>query len=108
MIASLRAWWLGLARRERAMTAAAGSFVLLALLYLIAIEPATVPRYPRNRYVSRLIIERVRTKPHSSYLRHRHSHHTPIGIAAIHHQIRLPRLPRPVLDVRRDGHPGAL
>ena len=40
MIARLRAWWLGLARRERAMTAAAGSFVLLALLYLIAIEPA--------------------------------------------------------------------
>ena len=40
MIARLRAWWLGLARRERVMTAAAGSFVLLALLYLIAIEPA--------------------------------------------------------------------
>ena len=40
MIARLRTWWLGLARRERAMTAAAGSFVLLALLYLIAIEPA--------------------------------------------------------------------
>jgi len=40
VIARLRAWWLGLARRERAMTAAAGSLVLLALLYLIAIEPA--------------------------------------------------------------------
>lgn len=40
MIAGLRAWWLGLARRERAMTAATGSFALLALLYLIAIEPA--------------------------------------------------------------------
>ena len=40
MIAGLRAWWLGLARRERAMTAAAGSFALLALLYLITIEPA--------------------------------------------------------------------
>ena len=40
MIARLRAWWLGLDRRERAMSAAAGSFVLLALLYLIAIEPA--------------------------------------------------------------------
>jgi len=40
VIASLRAWWLGLDRRERAMSAAAGSFVLLALLYLIAIEPA--------------------------------------------------------------------
>ena len=40
MIARLRAWWLGMARRERAMTAAAGSFALLALLYLIAIEPA--------------------------------------------------------------------
>lgn len=40
MKARLSAWWLGLARRERAMTAAAGSFALLALLYLIAIEPA--------------------------------------------------------------------
>jgi general secretion pathway protein M len=40
VIAGLRAWWLGLARRERAMTVAAGSFALLALLYLIAIEPA--------------------------------------------------------------------
>jgi len=29
-----------MARRERAMTAAAGTFALLALLYLIAIEPA--------------------------------------------------------------------
>jgi len=40
VIARLRTWWLGLARRERVMTAAAASFVLLALLYLIAIEPA--------------------------------------------------------------------
>lgn len=40
MIAGLRTWWLGLARRERTMTAAAASFALLALLYLIAIEPA--------------------------------------------------------------------
>jgi general secretion pathway protein M len=38
--AGLRAWWLGLPRRERAMAAAAGSFALLALLYLAAIEPA--------------------------------------------------------------------
>jgi general secretion pathway protein M len=40
MIARLRTWWLGLARRERTMTAAAASFVLLALLYLVAVEPA--------------------------------------------------------------------
>lgn len=40
MIAGLREAWLGLARRERAMTAAAGAFALAALLYLIAIEPA--------------------------------------------------------------------
>lgn len=40
MIAGLRAWWLGLARRERVMTAAAGSLALLALIYLAAIEPA--------------------------------------------------------------------
>lgn len=40
MIAALREWWLGLARRERAMTAAAAGFALLALLYLVAVEPA--------------------------------------------------------------------
>jgi general secretion pathway protein M len=33
-------WWTGLARRERMMTAAAASFAALALLFLIAIEPA--------------------------------------------------------------------
>jgi general secretion pathway protein M len=40
MIAALRGWWLGLARREQAMTVAAAAFVLLALLYLVAVEPA--------------------------------------------------------------------
>jgi general secretion pathway protein M len=40
VIVRLRAFWLGLGRRERVMTAAAGSFTLLALLYLVAIEPA--------------------------------------------------------------------
>jgi general secretion pathway protein M len=40
VIAKLRAWWLGLPRRQRVLTAAAGSFALLALLFLIAIEPA--------------------------------------------------------------------
>jgi general secretion pathway protein M len=40
MIGRLHAWWIGLARRERAMTAAATAFAVLALLYLVAIEPA--------------------------------------------------------------------
>ena len=40
MIARLRAWWLGLGRRERVMTAVAATFVLLAIGYLVAIEPA--------------------------------------------------------------------
>lgn len=40
MIGRLRAWWVGLGRRERALVVAAGSFVLLALLYLVALEPA--------------------------------------------------------------------
>jgi len=40
MIAALQGWWLGLARRERAMTVAAAAFALLALLYLVALEPA--------------------------------------------------------------------
>lgn len=40
MIARLHAWWVGLGRRERVMTAAAGSFALLAIVYLAALEPA--------------------------------------------------------------------
>jgi general secretion pathway protein M len=40
VIASLRAWWVGLGRRERLMTALAGSFAALAILYLVALEPA--------------------------------------------------------------------
>ena len=36
----MRAWWQGLSRRERAMSAAGGALVLVALLYLLAIEPA--------------------------------------------------------------------
>lgn len=57
MIARLRAWWLGLARRERAMTAAAGSFVLLALLYLIAIEPAWKARERLGTELPRLRVQ---------------------------------------------------
>ena len=40
MIAKLRVWWVGLGRRERALTAAAVSAALLAALYLLALEPA--------------------------------------------------------------------
>ena len=54
MIARLRAWWLGLARRERMMTAAAASFALLALLYLIAIEPAWKTRERLSAELPRL------------------------------------------------------
>ena len=57
MIARLRAWWLGLARRERAMTAAAGSFVLLALFYLIAIEPAWKTRERLGTELPRLRVQ---------------------------------------------------
>ena len=37
---TVRQWWLGLARRERIGTAAASAFVLAAILFLVAIEPA--------------------------------------------------------------------
>jgi general secretion pathway protein M len=40
MIARLRLWWTGLARRERIATAFAATLVFAAALYLIAIEPA--------------------------------------------------------------------
>ena len=36
----MRAWWQGLSRRERAMTAIGTALVAAALLYLVAIEPA--------------------------------------------------------------------
>ncbi len=54
MIARLRAWWLGLNRRERVMTAAAGSFTLLALLYLTTIEPAWKARQRLGAELPRL------------------------------------------------------
>jgi general secretion pathway protein M len=61
VIAALRAWWLGLAQRERRMTAGAVAFVSLALLYVVAIEPAWKSRarldaeLPRLREQSREI-----------------------------------------------------
>jgi type II secretory pathway component PulM len=36
----LREWWLGLARRERIASAAAGTLALAVALYLLALEPA--------------------------------------------------------------------
>jgi general secretion pathway protein M len=40
MTDALRAWWLGLSRRERTATAAAAAFALAAIVFLAAIEPA--------------------------------------------------------------------
>ena len=54
MIGRLRAWWIGLGRRERALTAVAGSFVLLALLYLVALEPAWKSRVRLDAELPRL------------------------------------------------------
>lgn len=54
MIGRLRAWWVGLGPRERAMTAVAGSFALLALLYLAALEPAWKARARLDAELPRL------------------------------------------------------
>jgi general secretion pathway protein M len=54
VIARLRAAWLGLARRERAMTAATAAFALVALLYLVAIEPAWKARVRLETELPRL------------------------------------------------------
>jgi general secretion pathway protein M len=54
VIAQLRAWWLGLGRRERAMTAAAGAFALLVIGYLVAIEPAWKARARLDAELPRL------------------------------------------------------
>jgi general secretion pathway protein M len=40
MIERLRAWWTGLARRERTLVAAAAAVVAAGLVFAIAIEPA--------------------------------------------------------------------
>jgi general secretion pathway protein M len=40
MMARLREWWTGLARRERTAVAVATTLVAVAALYLLAIEPA--------------------------------------------------------------------
>jgi type II secretory pathway component PulM len=40
MMARLREWWTGLSRRERVATGIAMSFVAIAALYLLALEPA--------------------------------------------------------------------
>jgi general secretion pathway protein M len=40
MMARLHEWWTGLSRRERMATALASTFVVIAALYLLAIEPA--------------------------------------------------------------------
>lgn len=40
MSAGLQQWWIGLSRRERIATSAAAALVVIALVYLVAIEPA--------------------------------------------------------------------
>jgi general secretion pathway protein M len=40
VIARLQQWWVGLSRRERIATAASVALAVLAVLYLLAIEPA--------------------------------------------------------------------
>jgi type II secretory pathway component PulM len=40
VIERAREWWTGLSRRERIATAVATTFVVIAALYLVAIEPA--------------------------------------------------------------------
>lgn len=53
-MASLRSWWLGLARRERKMVSATAALVAVALLYAVAIEPAWVVRARLARELPRL------------------------------------------------------
>jgi len=54
VIARLRIWWLGLARRERIMTAAVGSLAVLVVLYLVALEPAWKTRQRLGAELPRL------------------------------------------------------
>jgi general secretion pathway protein M len=54
VIAALRGWWLGLARRERVLAAAGAAFAALALLFLVAIEPAWKARARLGEELPRL------------------------------------------------------
>ena len=44
MTERFRTWWLGLGRRERTLVTVAASVVAVALLYLLAVEPAWLMR----------------------------------------------------------------
>ena len=54
MTAALRAWWQGLARRERTMVACAGALVAVALVYVMGIEPAWRTRARLGREIPQL------------------------------------------------------
>jgi general secretion pathway protein M len=54
VIAAARAWWLGLARRERAMVAGTAALAIGAFLYLVAIEPAWKARARLGEELPRL------------------------------------------------------
>jgi len=51
---SLRAWWQGLARRERTMVACAAALVAVALLYTVGIQPAWRARARLGREIPQL------------------------------------------------------
>ena len=50
----IRVWWQGLAKRERMLVAAAAAFVLAALVYLLAVEPAWKTRVRLSAELPRL------------------------------------------------------
>ncbi len=54
MIGAARAWWLGLARRERSLVAATAVLAAGAFLYLVAIEPAWKARVRLAQELPRL------------------------------------------------------
>jgi general secretion pathway protein M len=54
MIENVRAWWQGLARRERTMVACAAALAAVALLYMIGIEPAWRTRARLGHDIPRL------------------------------------------------------
>ncbi len=55
----VRAWWMGLHRRERVMTLIAAVVVVLGLLYAVAVEPAWTTRARLSAELPRLQAELV-------------------------------------------------
>lgn len=67
----MRAWWEGLAARERRIVAAAGVVLLLAAVFLFLLEPALERRAELRGQLQQLVNEQAWMEAHASAVRAR-------------------------------------